>query len=108
MTTRDRRTIKTLYIFGRYTPATIARLFGLSHQRILQIIASEKIDATTIISELDCQVCGADESQVYFIDGNEINNKPQNRIMLCEPDKRKFQHLQLRRKKGLLLPQLDV
>jgi len=60
----------------------------------------------TVVAETECQICSADECQQYFIDGNKLNNKPQNIVMLCEPDLRKFQHLQLRKRKGLLTPQL--
>jgi hypothetical protein len=108
MTIRDLRSIHSLYFFQRYTPASLARLYGLSHQRVLQILSNKKGVSSTVITEVDCQVCGADESQTYYIDGNKTNNKPQNLIMLCEPDKRKFQHLQLRRRKGLLMPQMET
>lgn len=106
MTIRDYRAIHTLYYFHRYIPSSIARLYGRSTQHIIDILSEKQNE--TVISETECQICSADECQTYFIDGNKENNKPQNIIMLCEPDKRKFQHLQLRRKKGLLVAQLDI
>lgn len=106
MTSKDRKSIHTLYYFHRYIPASIAKLYGISHQRILQIL-NEKQDET-VISEVECQICSADECQTYYIDGDKTNNKPQNIIMLCEPHKRSFQHLQLRRRKGLLTPQMEI
>jgi len=106
MTIRDIRSIHTLYFFHRYIPSSIARLYGISTQQILNIIANKQDE--TVISEYECQICSADEAVNYFIDGNKTNNKPQNIIMLCEPDKRRFQHLQLRKKRGFLSPQMEV
>lgn len=106
MTIRDHRAIHTLYHFHRYTPSSIARLFGCSKQHITDLINEKKDE--TVIAETECQICSADECQTYYIDGNRENNKPQNLIMLCEPDKRKFQHLQLRKRKGLLVPQMEI
>lgn len=105
MTIRDLRAIHTLYYFHRYIPASIARLYGVSRDNIVDILSKKN---ETVISETDCQICGSDECQTYYIDGDKTNNKPQNIIMLCEPDKRRFQHLQLKRKKGILLPQLGI
>jgi hypothetical protein len=106
MTIRDNKTIHTLYYFHRYTPASISRLFGLSHQRILQILHSKKGIDTTVSSQFECQICGADECQSFYIDGNKENKNPQNVIELCEPDLRKFRHLQIRKHEGLLIEQL--
>lgn len=106
MTIRDIRSIHTLYFFHRYIPSSIAKLYGTSRKHIYTILKQSKNE--TVISETECQICSSDECQTYFIDGNENNNKPQNIIQLCEPDKRKFQHLQLRRRKGLLIPQMKV
>lgn len=105
MTIKDYRRIHTLYHFHRYIPSSIARLYGCSPKHVIEIINKKQDE--TVISEVDCQICGMDECQPYYIDGNKDNRKPQNTIMLCEPDKRKFQHLQLRRRKGLLMPQLE-
>ena len=104
MTIRDHRSIHTLYYFHRYIPSSIARLYGCTPKHIGDILNRKN---ETVISEVDCQICGMDECQPYYIDGDKLNNKPQNIIMLCEPDKRKFQHLQLKRRKGLLQPQLE-
>ena len=105
MTIRDIRSIHTLYFFHRYIPSSIARLYGVSPKHIIEIINQKD---ETVVSEVECQICSADECQTYYIDGDKLNNKPQNIIMLCEPDKRKFQHLQLRKRRGLLVPQLEI
>ena len=106
MTIRDYRSIHTLYFFHRYLPSSIARLYGVSPKHIIEILAQKQSE--TVVSETDCQICGVeDDVQSYNIDGNKTNNKPQNTIVLCEPDRRKFQHMQLRRKEGTLKPQMD-
>lgn len=103
MTIRDYRSIHTLYYFHRYIPSSIARLYGCTSKTIGEIIA--KSENETVIAETECQICSSDDAITYFIDGDKTNNKPQNIIMLCEPDKRKFQHLQLKRQR-VLIPQL--
>ena len=104
MTIRDYRSIHTLYYFHRYIPSSIARLYGVSPKHVIEILHKKN---ETVISETECQICSADECQTYYIDGKKENDKPQNIIMLCEPDKRKFQHLQLKRRRGLLIPMLQ-
>jgi hypothetical protein len=103
MTIRDIRAIHTLYYFHRYIPSSIARLYGVAPKTITGII--EDNENETVIAETECQICSADECQPFYIDGDNTNNKPQNIIQLCEPDKRKFQHMQLVRRKGVLSPQ---
>ena len=103
MTSRDYRAIHTLYYFHRYIPSSIARLYGVAPKTIIEIV--NKSATETVVAETECQICSMDECQPYYIDGDEKNIKPQNIIMLCEPDLRKFQHMQLVRRKGLLTPQ---
>lgn len=105
MTIRDYRAIHTLYYFHRYIPSSIARLYGCSPKHIIELVNKNKDEV--VVSEVECQICSSEDAITYFIDGNKLNNKPQNIIMLCEPDKRKFQHLQLRRRRGLLTSQLE-
>jgi len=102
MTIRDYRAIHTLYYFHRYIPASIARLYGVSRKHIVEILSQKN---ETVVAETECQICGMDECQPYYIDGDEKNNKPQNIVQLCEPDRRKFMHMQLVRRKGILTPQ---
>lgn len=106
MTIRDHRSIHTLYFIHRYIPASIARLYGVSRKHVVKIL--EKSKSETVVSEFECQLCSSEDAMSYFIDGNESHNTPQNIIMLCEPDKRRFQHLQLRRRKGLLSLQMEA
>lgn len=106
MTTRDYQAIHTLYWFHRYLPASIAKLYACSTQHILDIINERPNE--TVISEIECQICSADECQPYYIDGNRDNNKPQNIIQLCEPHKRRFQHMQLKKRNGVLEPQMEA
>jgi hypothetical protein len=106
MTSRDIRSITTLYYFHRYIPSSIARLYGVSDKHILAILKEKKNESLTVVSETECQICGADECQSFYIDGNKLNTKPQNVIELCEPDLRKFRHLQIRKHEGLLIEQL--
>lgn len=95
MTGRDFRAVHTLYYFHRYNPSAIARLFSVPQRKIKYWL--DKSVNETVIAETDCQICGNEDGQNYYIDGNNENNKPQNIIMLCEPDKRRFQHLRLSR-----------
>jgi hypothetical protein len=105
MTERDIRAIHTLYYFHRYLPASIARLYGISRQHVKEILDIKQNE--TVIAETECQLCSADECQPYFIDGDKTNKRPQNIIQLCEPDLRRFQHMQLRKRNGLLTAQLS-
>lgn len=101
MTVRDRRDIKRLYYFNNYLQSTLARLYGLSQERIRQILHEDQ--SVSFNTGTECILCSNDEYlELLFIDGNDSNNKPQNVIMLCEVDKRRIGHLQLRRKEVLL------
>lgn len=96
MTARDHKDIQNLYHFHRFLPATIARLYGLSPVRIHQVLKGNIF----VIGDTECMLCGLeDETSTFYIDGNDDNRSPQNRIVLCEADKRRMIHLQLRRKK---------
>lgn len=97
MTTKDRHNIKMLYHFHRYSKASLGRLFGVSASRIKIIIREES--SVTAVPLDECLLCELEESKQYFIDGNEENSNPQNKIMLCEACKRRIEHLQLRRSK---------
>ena len=105
MTTRDRQCIYNLYSIHRFPPASIARLYGLSHQRMLVILEENK--DITIISDTNCLLCGLDDAETFYNDGNRENKKPKNLIALCDADKRRIQHMQLRRRKGIVTPQMD-
>lgn len=95
MTARDHRDIQNLYYFHRLTPSTIARLYGLSHVRIGQIVQKGSFS----LSDVECILCGLEEIiDPFYIDGDENNHNPQNVIMLCEADTRRMKHRQLKRK----------
>jgi hypothetical protein len=96
MNFRDRQNILELFHFHRFSKTSIGRLYGVSRQRITVIINSS--NNTTFTSDDDCLLCDIDEALTYYIDGNEENKDPQNKIQLCEPHKRKFQHLQINKK----------
>lgn len=96
MTVRDRQHIKRLYYFHNYLPASIARLFGLTQERIRQILSEDGGESVVNVG-IECILCGNEDCIKFFIDGNDNNNKPQNVIMLCEYDSRRIKHLQLRR-----------
>lgn len=105
MTVKDKQNIRRLYYMHRYSYASIAKLYGVSRQRITEIIL--EITSVTFSADDECIICSNDNAQGYFIDGNENNDNPQNIIKLCEPDKRLFQRLQIRRKSGILKSQLE-
>ena len=107
MTARDLRSIKNLYFFHRYLPSSVARIFGVSAKHILHIVHGEPTESVTVIADLECMLCGLEDAQTYYIDGDKTNQKPQNLIMLCEADKRRIQHLQLRKRRGIVSPQMD-
>lgn len=100
MTVRDKKNIYELYYYHNYIPASIARLYGLSHQRILQILDIGQ--PSMIVPSYECILCSNENALPYFIDGNEQNNKPQNIVVLCEMDKRRIQRLQIRRGKEIV------
>ena len=104
MTSRDHRDIKSLYLLRRFLKSSIARLYGLSRPRMNKLLPKE--DMIMIPSEV-CELCGLDEVSTFFIDGDEKNKNPQNIIALCEADKRRILHLQLRRKEGTVKPQFE-
>ncbi len=106
MTSRDNQKIHTLYFQYRYIPSSIARLYGVAPKTILDIIGQTQHNA--VIAKFECQICTNDDAEPYYIDGNSEHNTPQNVIMLCEPDKRRFQHLQLRRRQGFLRLQIET
>ena len=94
VTTRDHNDIQSLYYIHRFTRASIARLYGLSHQRILRILDNKAMS----IADTECLLCGLEEIvDPFYIDNNDNNNSPQNVIMLCEADRRRIRHLQMRR-----------
>lgn len=100
MTTRDRKDIKRLHFVNNYTKATLSRLFGLCRSRMTAIINEE---LTIFNTGFACVLCSnEDEVECYYIDGNEKNNTPQNKIMLCEPDRRRIRALQRRRHAAVL------
>ena len=99
MTIRDRNSILRLYYVNRYLPSSIARLYGLSYNRIKEILKEKH---TVFAGDIECLICGFENATEYFIDGNENNGKPQNKIMLCEGCKRRIQHLQIRRSPAIL------
>ena len=95
---RDITDIKTLYYIHRFVPASIARLYGVSKQTISNIIEREGRNIT-IISDSECLLCGLPDVLTFYIDGDQKNKRPQNIIMLCEADKRRLQHLQMKNKR---------
>lgn len=104
VTSKDRTNIKRLYYFHNYLPAVIAKLFGLSRERISQILQEEGGE-TIINNAMECLLCGNEDCSKFYIDGNDENNKPQNVIMLCEYDCRRLKHMQMRRnRKEILTP----
>lgn len=96
MTFKDRQNIKELFHVHRYNKSAIGRLYGLTRVRIGAIINenSQEFFGT----DEECLLCGNDDANVYYIDGNEDNQNPQNKINLCEMDKRRIEHLQLNKR----------
>lgn len=92
MTSKDHSDIKTLYFFHRFILASVARLYGVSHTRIQQILHESATNVA--VSDIACLICGLEEIvEPYYIDGDENNRNPQNVLMLCESHIRKFKHL---------------
>lgn len=94
--------IKRLFNSGKFKQVELARLFGLSRQRIRQIIEknyenfnskkiTDKIKYLTLLkNNFQCQLgikCTPDYRQpnlhIHHIDLNRLNNKPKNLITLC-------------------------
>lgn len=93
MTIRDRREIKELFHFHRYSKAAIARVYGISRERVRIII--KETETTSFLDDGECALCENDIAKTYFIDGNEENHDPQNKIQLCEMDRRRVMHLKV-------------
>jgi len=102
MNARDKEDARSLYFIHRFLPSSIAKLYGVSHVTILNLISKESI---TIVSDVECLLCGLEEAKTFYIDGDDENKSPQNIIMLCEADRRRIRPLQLRRRKGVVTPQ---
>jgi hypothetical protein len=100
---RDREDIRTLYFVHRFILSSIAKLYGLTPTTIKHIVSKSK--DVSIISDTECLLCGLPDVFSFYIDGNSKNKKPQNILMLCEADKRRLTHLQLRKRKGVLTSQ---
>lgn len=95
MTSSDRQNIKEMHYIHRYTKAAIARLFGLSRMRITAIVNESKEDFFE--TDEDCLFCGNDEATTLYIDGNDQNNNPQNKVKLCKMHTERILHLKIRR-----------
>lgn len=102
MTSRDKSTVEDLYYIHRFLPSSIAKLYGVSHVTVLNILKKKDI---SIIPDIECLICGLKDSETFYIDGNENNKTPQNIITLCEADKRRLRHMQIRRHQGVVTPQ---
>ncbi len=90
MTSRDHIDIQDLHFIHRLIPASLAKLYGVSHVVILRILDR----STFSLTDTECLICGLEEEiSPYYIDRDDNNNNPQNVIMLCENHKRKFSHL---------------
>lgn len=104
MTAKDKKNIRSLFYIHRYNETSISKLFGVTQQRISIILKEQQ--SVTFAPLQECLLCGLDDGvKSYFIDGDEENNKPQNVIILCENDKRKIEHLQIKRGENLLITQ---
>lgn len=101
---RDRERVIELHYIHRFTIASIARLFGVSHVTIINITSVHHNDLT-LSPDIECLLCGLEDVHTFYIDGNDQNKNPQNIIMLCEACKRRMQHRQLKRRDGSLKPQ---
>lgn len=78
-------------------------LFGVSHEAIRKI-TNKNMDIM-IVSDVECLLCGLADSDTFYIDGDRDNKNPQNLIMLCEADRRRIKPMQLRKRKGFVIPQ---
>lgn len=99
MSTKDQQNVKELHYEHRYLPAAIARLYGVSRVIISRILNERK---EIFDSDEECLLCGVDEALTYYIDGNEENNNPQNKIRLCKMHIDRIIHLHVRRRKIIL------
>lgn len=92
MTTKEKKNIQRLHYEKKYSYAAIGRLYGVSRQRIHQIITGYKSFAhqnhsfKNIYLNLEqCELCQlVPATDMHHLDGNNGNNKPDNLIGLCE------------------------
>lgn len=95
MTILDLQDILELFHFERYNQTSLGKLYGVSKQRIAEIINRKDV---TFNNDRDCIFGDGEEAITYYIDGNQENEKPQNKIKLCIVHRKKFEHRQLNKR----------
>ena len=95
MNIRDKDSVLNLYYIHRFLPSSIAKLYGVAHTTILDMVHKNK--NVGIVSDTECLLCGLEDATTFYIDGNVSNQIPQNVIMLCEADHRRLKHLQMKK-----------
>jgi len=85
----DKVLIKKLYD-NRFTTTELSERFGVSRQRISQIVFNYKSfgghghkKILKKISKL-CSICGKPRYAIHHIDRNPYNNRPKNLLPLCD------------------------
>jgi hypothetical protein len=76
----------------RYSSGEIARKFGISTQRVHQIVKGYQSFATSVgdlsryprLVGKPCQRCGGPQQVIHHVDGNSSNNAESNLIPLCK------------------------
>ena len=85
----DRKEIIIRLINERYTYEKIGKIFGISRQRVHQILKEYKPKKISKISILErdnyeCQFCfGKNKLEIHHLDGNRKKNKKNNKLTLC-------------------------
>ncbi len=89
MTQAQKDQIRRLYS-KKYSYAEIGRIFGISRQRVHQIIKgykSFKLSYSNIefaFLSIYCGMCDERSTQIHHIDKNSLNNVAKNLLPLCE------------------------
>lgn len=79
----NKETIFKLYE-ERYGYTDIAKMFGVSPQRIHQIFTGYNTQGNTKNKRLpNCQICHKKSELIHHIDKNPYNNVPRNLMSLC-------------------------
>jgi len=94
---RDANDIKTLYYIHRFIPASIARIYAVDDQTVLNIVDRNR--NVTMVPDTECLLCGLPDVKSFYIDGDPQNKKPQNILSLCEADFRRLKHLQMKKRR---------
>jgi len=93
VTTQEKEQIRRLYFEERYTYGAIGGLYGVSKQRVHQIVKGYMSFSThgfsfarfPYLKTSFCKLCSKLATDIHHINHDSSNNKPSNLIAVCKP-----------------------